>query len=70
MRESLSMAVDAVPESIDAEKVTRFLSSLPTVWDVHHLHIWGLSTTDVALTAHMVLSCFDEDDTLLGANTR
>lgn len=65
LRESLNMAVDAVPESIDAEEVARFLSSIPTVRDVHHLHIWGLSTTDVALTAHMVLSHSDEDNALL-----
>jgi cobalt-zinc-cadmium efflux system protein len=65
LRESLNMAVDAVPESIDADEVERFLSSLPSVRDVHHLHIWGLSTTDVALTAHMVLSRTDGDDILL-----
>jgi cobalt-zinc-cadmium efflux system protein len=65
LRESLNLALDAVPEQIDAGKVARFLSELPTVQDVHHLHIWGLSTTEVALTAHMVLSSPDESDKLL-----
>lgn len=65
LRESLDMAVDAVPSNIDAEEVNNFLTSFPTVQDVHHLHIWGLSTTDVALTAHIVLLQRDEGDELL-----
>lgn len=65
LRESLDMAVDAVPDTIDTDQVVDFLSSPPTVKDVHHLHIWGLSTTDVALTAHIVLSRRDDGDTLL-----
>jgi cobalt-zinc-cadmium efflux system protein len=65
LRESLYMAIDAVPENINPEEVARFLSSLPTVRDVHHLHIWGLSTSDIALTAHMILSRPDEGDALL-----
>jgi cobalt-zinc-cadmium efflux system protein len=65
LRQSVNLAIDAVPEQIDADKVALFLSGLPTVQNVHHLHIWGLSTTDVALTAHMVLSRPDNNDALL-----
>lgn len=65
LRESMNLAIDAVPERIDAEQVILFLSALPSVQNVHHLHIWGLSTTDVALTAHMVLSHADNNDALL-----
>lgn len=65
LRQSLNLALDAVPEEIDTKGVAQYLSQLPTVQDVHHLHIWGLSTTDVALTAHMVLSSPDENDALL-----
>ncbi len=65
LRESLDLAIDAVPENLDTDEVVRFLSSLPTVRDVHHVHIWALSTTDVALTAHLVLEQPDEDDALL-----
>lgn len=56
LRESLNLAVDAVPENIDSEAVQTYLSQLPSVTEVHHVHIWGLSTTDAALTAHVVLS--------------
>jgi cobalt-zinc-cadmium efflux system protein len=56
LRESASLILDAVPEGIDVEAVRRFLREQPNVTDVHHLHIWGLSTTDVAMTVHLVLA--------------
>jgi cobalt-zinc-cadmium efflux system protein len=55
LRESLNLALDAVPEHIDVAGVMAYLSGLPLVQDVHHVHVWGLSTTDVGLTAHLVL---------------
>jgi cobalt-zinc-cadmium efflux system protein len=57
--------VDAVPENIDPEAVQAYLAQLPSVTEVHHVHIWGLSTTDVALTAHVVLSQPDLNNVLL-----
>ena len=65
LRESLNLAVDAVPENIDPEAVQTYLAQLPSVTEVHHVHIWGLSTTDVALTAHVVLSQPDLNNVLL-----
>jgi cobalt-zinc-cadmium efflux system protein len=50
---SVNLALDAVPENIDIEKVSKFLEELPEVSGVHDLHIWALSTTDVALTVHL-----------------
>ncbi len=55
MRESLDMALDAVPRSVDRDAVFAYLSDLPEVSAVHDLHIWGMSTTETALTAHLVL---------------
>ena len=55
-RESVSLALDAVPPAVDAAAVEAYLKGLPEVREVHHLHIWGLSTTDVAMTAHVVLA--------------
>ena len=55
MRQSLNLMLDAVPEGIDPAEVKKFLSSLPGVVDVHDLHIWGLSTTETALMAHLVM---------------
>jgi cobalt-zinc-cadmium efflux system protein len=54
LRDSLAMSVDAVPASIDPQAVRRYLLSCAGVTTVHDLHIWPLSTTDNALTAHLV----------------
>ncbi|MEO6323211.1 MAG: cation diffusion facilitator family transporter [Thermoanaerobaculia bacterium] len=55
LRGSINLILDAVPENIDPEAVRDYLERLPGVTDVHHLHIWPLSTTETALTAHLVM---------------
>jgi cobalt-zinc-cadmium efflux system protein len=54
LRDSLAMSLDAVPSSIDPQAVRNYLSSCAGVSQVHDLHIWPLSTTENALTAHLV----------------
>jgi cobalt-zinc-cadmium efflux system protein len=54
-RKSLNLMLDAVPEGIDPEHVKAFLGTLPGVVEVHDLHIWAMSTTETALTAHLVM---------------
>jgi cobalt-zinc-cadmium efflux system protein len=54
LRESAALAVDSVPEQVSHDDVQAWLEALPGVLEVHDLHIWGLSTTDTALTAHLV----------------
>jgi cobalt-zinc-cadmium efflux system protein len=64
LRESVDLSLDAVPASIDPKKVRAFLESWPEVAGVHDLHIWPLSTTEPALTAHLVMpnhDCNDEE---------
>jgi cobalt-zinc-cadmium efflux system protein len=56
LRDSFNLAMDAVPETVNSDEVEQYLRSLPGCQDVHDLHIWGLSTTEVALTAHLVLA--------------
>ncbi len=53
LREALGAALDAVPRGIDLAQVEAALRSLPGVVDVHHLHVWGVSTSRTALTAHL-----------------
>ena len=60
LRESLDLAMDAVPVSVSQHAVEAYLAALPGVREVHDLHIWGLSTTETALTAHLV--CNDPTD--------
>jgi cobalt-zinc-cadmium efflux system protein len=65
MRESLNLALQAVPASVNRSEVLGYLRGLPGVSDVHDLHIWGMSTTENALTAHLVRPGGELDDTLL-----
>lgn len=68
LRDSVNLAMDAVPEGIDPHAVEQYLCALPGVTEVHDLHIWGMSTTEVCLTAHLVRpEISDEDVLLLGA---
>jgi cobalt-zinc-cadmium efflux system protein len=55
LAESLRLSIDAVPEEIDPDEIVEEMKEVPGVMDVHHLHIWPISTTQVALTAHVVL---------------
>jgi cobalt-zinc-cadmium efflux system protein len=55
LRESIAMSLAAVPVGIESEKVRQALAAAPGVTDVHHLHIWSLSTSEVALTVHLVM---------------
>jgi cobalt-zinc-cadmium efflux system protein len=55
LRSSVNLVMDAVPEGIAPEKVRAHLVSLPDVLEVHDLHIWALSTTENALTAHLTM---------------
>lgn len=56
LKQSVNLALDAVPEGIDAEAVNTYLAGLPGVLEVHDLHIWAMSTTETALTAHLVMA--------------
>lgn len=55
LREALDLLLDAVPAHIDPAAVEDYLAGLPGVEQVHDLHIWSTSTTEVALTAHLVV---------------
>jgi cobalt-zinc-cadmium efflux system protein len=55
LRDSLRLSLHAVPPGIDATGIRRYLAAQDGVADVHDLHIWGISTTDAALTGHLVM---------------
>ena len=55
LHDSLRLTLNGVPTSIDSQKVVEAIRALPGVDDVHHIHIWAISTTENALTAHIVL---------------
>ncbi len=60
--ESVNLALDAVPKHINVEEVRKFLESQPGVESLHDLHIWAISTTQVALTTHLVIPDGSDDN--------
>ena len=55
LRDSVNLALDAVPQNIEPLAVRTYLAELPGVAQIHDLHIWAMSTTETALTAHLVM---------------
>jgi len=55
LRDSVAMSLAAVPGGIDMAAVEAALAALPGVDQAHHVHVWPLSTTEAALTAHLVM---------------
>lgn len=65
LRGSFNLALDAVPEGVDMGRIRRYLEALPDVTQVHDLHVWGMSTTATALSAHLVIPDREIDDSVL-----
>ncbi len=59
IKEAMLVFLEAVPDGIDFDKVKRTIKSIDRVKDCHHLHIWSLSSREVALSCHV---CLDEED--------
>lgn len=65
LRQSLHLSLDGVPDSIDLNEVRNFLLTQPNVCEVHDLHVWAMSTSEIALTVHLVVpNCFPCDEFL------
>lgn len=65
LRDSVMLALDAVPNGVDLEGIRQHMEKAEGVEEVHDLHIWGMSTTEVALTAHVVCKNERADDLLV-----
>jgi cobalt-zinc-cadmium efflux system protein len=69
-RESVDMALHATPPGIDLDALKSYLGSLPGVTEVHDLHVWPLSTTEPALTVHLVVPGLQKPDDFLRTVSR
>jgi cobalt-zinc-cadmium efflux system protein len=67
LKSAVGLALDAVPEGVDAAAVRAHLAELPGVAALHDLHIWGMSTTETALTCHLVMPDGHPGDAALNA---
>jgi cobalt-zinc-cadmium efflux system protein len=56
LKDSIDLALDAVPRNVNMIAIREYLEGLPGVEEIHDLHVWGLSTTEIALTVHLVCS--------------
>jgi cobalt-zinc-cadmium efflux system protein len=65
MSDAMNMALDAVPPGVDPVAVHSYLAALPGVTEVHDLHIWAMSTTETALTVHIVRPDGKTDDAFM-----
>jgi len=65
LRDSFNLAVDAVPRGIDPDRVRDYLLGVSGVGEIHDFHIWGMSTTQTALTVHLVMPERPADDDFL-----
>ena len=65
LKESLSLSIDAVPQGIDISEIRDYLTGLKPISEIHDLHVWALSTTETALTVHLVTTSDYIDDNLL-----
>ncbi len=65
LRDSLNLAIDAVPRDLDPKEIRKCLSNQPGVEGMHDLHIWPLSTTETALTAHLLMPVPPDNDEFL-----
>lgn len=65
LRDSLDLALDAAPRGIDPQAVRDWLGQRPGVSEIHDLHIWAMSTTETAMTAHLVRTETDDADQFL-----
>lgn len=65
LKDSVNLSLQAIPENIDRDAVEQFLNSLSGVVSIHDLHIWGMSTTQTALTVHLIMCPPKVDDSFL-----
>ncbi len=68
-RESIDLALDAVPRGVDPDAITAALAGIPGVAEVHDLHIWAASTSEVSLTAHLVVPDASGHESVLSTAT-
>jgi cobalt-zinc-cadmium efflux system protein len=65
LRDSMNLAIDSVPKGIDIAGIKRYLTSLENVSQIHDLHVWPMSTTEVALSVHLIIVDNSLDNSLL-----
>lgn len=66
LREAVNILLQGAPAGVDVAEITRYLADLPGVVDVHDVHVWALSSSEYALTAHVVVTDEMDSDDVVG----
>ena len=64
LKDSLRLSLDGIPEGIDLEEIKKLMMTVDGIRNVHHLHIWAISTTENAITAHVVIHDLEQMETI------
>ena len=64
LKDSLRLSLDGIPEGIDLEEIKKLMMTVDGIRNVHHLHIWAISTTENAITAHVVIKDLEQMETI------
>ena len=64
LKDSIRLSLDGVPKNVDLQKLKQAVLQAPGVKDIHHIHVWAMSTTENALTAHLVIEKNTSDEAL------
>jgi len=67
LRDSVNLSIDAAPKDVDVSQIKEYLLSLDDITDLHDLHVWALSTTENALTVHLLSTATQIDNSLIDA---
>lgn len=62
LHDSIRLSLDGVPVDIDTNHIKEIIKETPGVEEIHHIHIWGISTTEIALTAHLLVKSYANMD--------
>jgi len=65
LKDSINLSIDAVPQNVEVQEIKNYLLGLKNISDLHDLHVWALSTTEVALTVHLTSIQVSLDNTML-----
>ncbi|ALC10029.1 cation diffusion facilitator family transporter [Lactiplantibacillus plantarum] len=65
LRDAMNYSLEAVPNNVDRQAIADYLTSQPTVNQIHDLHIWGMSTTETAMTVHLCRSTLADNNAFL-----
>ena len=67
LKQSIRLSIDAIPEGVHLDSILEQIQALEGIKEVHHIHVWPISTTETALTAHLVVENLADAESIVHA---